>query len=360
METENVMNRDQKKITVYDIAGKLGVSPSTVTRALNNNPCISEATRAAVQAAAKEMGYRKNTLAPLRKSVHMALILRNKFGEYQSLIAAGARHACAACPDCDATIDVCMLDVLDYDRRLAEKVRELSDAGCQGVILGVFSKNAAQSVDALIRERSLHASTLYCDYGMENLDFFVSPDNRCSGRMAVDLFAMHGLKKGDRVAYLTGSCGQAHHQQNLDGFMEMNERYGFDVRVLEHQDNSRIAYYVTEQVLTEQPDIRGVYCSTAVTPPVCDRLIEAGRGEDVVVIGTELLTNCIPYLESNVLNAVIFQNPFKLGYLSAKTMLDCIRGSRSDGRAIYINPQIVIRGNMAYYEKRITDIDSEV
>ena len=46
-----------------DIARELGVSPSTVSRALKNNPDISEETRKLIHQYAKEHNYKPNTLA---------------------------------------------------------------------------------------------------------------------------------------------------------------------------------------------------------------------------------------------------------------------------------------------------------
>ncbi|HEX7469541.1 MAG TPA: helix-turn-helix domain-containing protein, partial [Verrucomicrobiae bacterium] len=46
-----------KRVTVYDIAEKLGVSHSTISLALRNHPGISEKRREQVKKAAKEMGY---------------------------------------------------------------------------------------------------------------------------------------------------------------------------------------------------------------------------------------------------------------------------------------------------------------
>lgn len=46
------------KVTLKDIAKRLGVSHATVSLALNNSPKIADATREKVKAAAKEMGYR--------------------------------------------------------------------------------------------------------------------------------------------------------------------------------------------------------------------------------------------------------------------------------------------------------------
>lgn len=57
------MEKRKKDITIYDIAEKLNVSASTVSRALRNHKSIGQKTRTAVQALADEMGYRPNKLA---------------------------------------------------------------------------------------------------------------------------------------------------------------------------------------------------------------------------------------------------------------------------------------------------------
>ncbi|MEI6276872.1 MAG: LacI family DNA-binding transcriptional regulator [Prolixibacteraceae bacterium] len=49
--------------TIHDIARELKVSASTVSRALQNNPRISEKTRNTIKELADAMGYRPNTLA---------------------------------------------------------------------------------------------------------------------------------------------------------------------------------------------------------------------------------------------------------------------------------------------------------
>ena len=51
------------KTTIQDIARELHVTPSTVSRALNNHGSISEATKQAVNRAAKKLNYRHNKVA---------------------------------------------------------------------------------------------------------------------------------------------------------------------------------------------------------------------------------------------------------------------------------------------------------
>ena len=52
-----------KPITLKDIAKALGLSPSTVSRAMKDNPAISVQTRERVQAYAAKHKYKPNTLA---------------------------------------------------------------------------------------------------------------------------------------------------------------------------------------------------------------------------------------------------------------------------------------------------------
>ncbi len=53
----------RNKLTIYDIAKDLGIAPSSVSKALNNLPNISQRVRDLVQAKAKELGYVHNSNA---------------------------------------------------------------------------------------------------------------------------------------------------------------------------------------------------------------------------------------------------------------------------------------------------------
>ncbi|HZH70859.1 MAG TPA: LacI family DNA-binding transcriptional regulator [Mariniphaga sp.] len=51
------------EVTIYDIAKKLNIAASTVSRALNHNPIVSDKTRELIESTAAEMGYRPNIMA---------------------------------------------------------------------------------------------------------------------------------------------------------------------------------------------------------------------------------------------------------------------------------------------------------
>lgn len=60
-----------KRVTVYDISERLGLSPSTVSRVLNNSSLISEEKRQLILSTAEEMGYQKRII---RKQKGRAII----------------------------------------------------------------------------------------------------------------------------------------------------------------------------------------------------------------------------------------------------------------------------------------------
>lgn len=71
-EIKSAARPDRKRVTVYDIARKLGVAHSTVALALHGNPRISASRREQVELMARQMGYehdpRLSSLAAYRSS----------------------------------------------------------------------------------------------------------------------------------------------------------------------------------------------------------------------------------------------------------------------------------------------------
>ncbi|MCJ8167020.1 LacI family transcriptional regulator [Pontibacter sp. E15-1] len=55
--------QSKSKVTIHDIAEKLNITASTVSRALNDNPRISDVTKKAVLKAAKQLNYQPNNIA---------------------------------------------------------------------------------------------------------------------------------------------------------------------------------------------------------------------------------------------------------------------------------------------------------
>lgn len=65
---EAINQQDLKRVTILDIAKELNITFSTVARALNDHPAISEATKKAVRETAERLNYRQNKIASSLRS----------------------------------------------------------------------------------------------------------------------------------------------------------------------------------------------------------------------------------------------------------------------------------------------------
>src|SRR5438552_15083875 len=92
--------RNHTMVTIKDIATRLGVSPSTVGRALADDPRISSAMKQKVQEIADEIGYVANRAARMMRGVSSnlaRLIVPDITNNFYSTIA----HALSKCLEQD-------------------------------------------------------------------------------------------------------------------------------------------------------------------------------------------------------------------------------------------------------------------
>ncbi|MFM2364075.1 MAG: hypothetical protein RLZZ316_2977 [Bacteroidota bacterium] len=88
--------RQEKEITIYDIAQHLNISAATVSRALKDNPAINKNTRKKINDAARELGYRSNTFASSlrsKKTHTLGVIVQKLNSHFISSVLAGMEVA---------------------------------------------------------------------------------------------------------------------------------------------------------------------------------------------------------------------------------------------------------------------------
>jgi DNA-binding LacI/PurR family transcriptional regulator len=83
-------------VSIYDIARKAGVSPSTVSRALEDHPRIGAETKKRIQELAKEMGYIPSTAAKslaTRKTWTIGMVLASISDPFMGRVVEGVEQA---------------------------------------------------------------------------------------------------------------------------------------------------------------------------------------------------------------------------------------------------------------------------
>ena len=68
------MDKNKKEYTIYDLARQLNLSPSTISRALQDSPAISRSTKQKILKLAADLGFRTNTYASRLRSKRSSTI----------------------------------------------------------------------------------------------------------------------------------------------------------------------------------------------------------------------------------------------------------------------------------------------
>lgn len=346
------MNR--KRITIYDIANELGISASTVTRALNGKRGVGEKLRADIANKAAEMGYRTNRLAKglTHGKIRIGMVVTNRVNDFHGMVIRGAQQEAERLADYNVELETVLLPCEDIRSRVVQELHRMARQRFDGVI---FTPNHYYNgYDDVIDElagQGIAVGSVIVRSDNPNIAYSVCPDSEQSGRLAADLFHISNLKQGDDVAILVGFESFANHAESIRGFREQSARYGLNVAgVWQHYDDPEMAYRLVKNLLRESSSIRGVYSSTATTAPICRSVCDLGMEKDVRVIGTEITKNTFEYIENGAMMATLFQDPLRQGKLAVRAMYEYIMHVYTDHpRVIRIDPAIVLRGNLDNY-----------
>ena len=351
------MSNSGKRVTMRDIAAKLGVSPATVHRALAEKGNVSEDTLRVIQKTAMDMGYhtRKLASALAENATKIAVVVRSIAPEYQAMIKDGVRRAISELVEYNVQGDIVVLELENYLEELSNQLLKISESDYNGVIFYVSQTDYALDQDIIdkLMSRNIKIGSIYRSEGIENVvDFSIEPAGYRTGAVAANMLAINGLGKGSKVVVFLGKKDFPVHKRYLDGFTAECKELGIEVfDVIEHRDNPNIAYYAAEQFLRENPEIDGIYSCTATSAPICRAIHDLGMQGRHPMIATDIMSDIVPYIKDGTVTASLFQDPFKMGYKAFRNLYYAISGRKVVEKHETINPQIVVKANVDYYAR---------
>lgn len=176
---------------------------------------------------------------------------------------------------------------------------------------------------------------------------FVATDNIKAARTAADVLAKLIGYEG-KVGLIPFIKGAATSNQREQGFKEGLKKYPKIklVSVLYSQSNATIGMQVTENMLTAHPDIKGIFAANEPGAIGCARVLEQrGLKGKVKLVAFDASPTEIEALKSGTIQALIVQNPFKMGYLGVKMAMKAIRGEKIETKRIDTGATVVTMEN---------------
>lgn len=241
-------------VTIKDIAEKVGVSVTTISRVLNNRGYLSDNLKKKVQATMEELNYQPNELArslSRKKSNVIGLIVPDIshpfFGKITKHIEYYAyKHG----------YKLMLCNSLLNKKKEKEYIELLRASQVDGIIMGSHTMRVedytAIKLPLVTLDRQISAAIPY-----------VSSDNYRGGALATKLLLMKNCKK---IAYLSGSLQlNLLAKQRHDAFMDQIRGQPIQY-VVRQTDLNGFKYKEYESLVRalfeEHPDIDGVFASS--------------------------------------------------------------------------------------------------
>ncbi len=228
-------------ITISDIAAQLGISKSTVSKALNNATDISASMRKRVLETAAEMGYINKRISGSEKKLcilieNMDYETSNQFGHD---IVQGFRQM--AEPD-GWTVEVVPLD-MDFQRLTPYGVFML-DHGYQAAFILGFSL-----LDSWMQEfKSTQIPTVLYDNYIKNNPYVASVG--CDNQEGIELAVKHLIELGHKkIGLISGPLDSYILKARYHAYLGALEKYGLEI----NEDYIGLGYFVAESTRTYIP-----------------------------------------------------------------------------------------------------------
>ncbi len=241
-----------KPATIKDIAQRLNISVSTVSRSLRNAPDVNIETRQAVIALSEELNYQPNKLAlSLRqKQTHTIGVIVPNLDYVLSTMVRGIDEVAL---EAGYTVMVCQSNE-SYGREILNTAR-LLDSLVDGFIVSVSSETKIFDHFKKIQHRGL-PMVVFDRIAPQLTAPSVRLDNEEGGLLATEHLLEQGYK---RIAVLAGPANLGVSNSRLDGYLKTLKKYKIkkDDSLIMHCDfNQDYAYYATLELLAmkKRPD----------------------------------------------------------------------------------------------------------
>jgi len=332
-----------QKTTIYDIAKRLDITAATVSRALNNNPKISEVTRQLVFETAAKMNYKQNRLAQsLRsgKSNNVGVIVPRIDSNFFASIIRGIEEELHP-----KGYHVIICQTHEDEARQMENITTLLNAQVDGILMSVSDVSEENNyVMKNVVDKNVPLIFFDRKKKMDGVSSVTINDFE-GGYLATMNLIEQGCK---RIAHLTGDLSleifenrkNGYQKALLDSGLEWNEDYVFQTK-----SNVEAGRKAVERLLALDTPPDGIFSSSdfaalGAIQELKERGIKIPEEFCVFGFGNEPFTF---FMELSI--SSVDQSPLEMGKMAAKVFIEQINNTDKVKieKKVVLTPQLHIR-----------------
>jgi ribose transport system substrate-binding protein len=273
-----------------------------------------------------------------QKTLTLAVIPKGTSHVFWQSIHAGAQKAAT-----ELGVDIIWRGPLREDDRAAQikEVEGFITRGVSGIVLAPLDDVALAAPVAEAARSKI--PTVVIDSGLKSDQYvsFVATDNLQGGRLAGEGLASL-LPQGGKVVLLRYTEGSASTTEREAGFLEVLETKGNIDVVTSNQYGGAVieeAYAKSEAILSRYKradgslGIDGIFCPNESTTVAMMGVLQAnGWAGKVRFVGFDASDKLVQGMRDGVIDALVLQDPVKMGYLGVATMVKHLKGEAVEKR----------------------------
>ena len=276
----------------------------------------------------------------------IAVVPKGTTHEFWKAVHAGANKAGA---ELGATIEW-KGPVREDDR--AEQIKVVENfiaAGVSGIVLAPLDDTALVPVAKDAAREKIPVVIIDSDLKWDGRVSFVATDNVAGGAAAARHLGtlLAGKGKVAMMRYQEGSASTAHREQ---GFLDTMQKEFPDIELVSTNQyggaTTETSYQTAENLLVTLTELDGVFCpNESTTFGMLRALQDAKRTDKVHFVGFDASAKLVEALKAGEIHGLVVQNPFAMGELGVRALMDKLAGKKVDPR-IDTRVVVVTKDNM--------------
>ncbi|WP_068108218.1 LacI family DNA-binding transcriptional regulator [Tropicimonas marinistellae] len=304
-----------KRPTIPDLAEAAGVSVSTVNRVLNQADSVREPTRERVLRAAEEIGFYglgtiEHAVRSTQATHRLGVLLQRSARVFYRILGEAIAEAAEAYPGASIDLTLEFLEDLSPEK-VAAHIVSLGERNEAIAIVAPQHPLVADAIDTVL-DRGVSVVSLIGPLSAHGNISFVGLDNWKVGRTAAWAFDKMVRDPG-KIGILVGSHRLRNQEMNESGFRSYFREHNADFTLLEPlatYESAAVAREHVEKLLTDHPDLCGLYISGGGITGALAALRAMPKRADFVTVGYELFDDTRSALIDGTLSLVI-SHPLK-------------------------------------------------
>jgi LacI family transcriptional regulator len=340
--------------TIKDIAKVAGVSHTTVYRAINDKPRISQSTKERIISIARELNYQPNVLAQslvLGRTKTLGLVITTIVNPFYPELARGIEDTARSL---GYSIILCSTN---FDPLLEKQyIDMLRSRGVDGIIFTsahIHDPNITSLVEErfplILVNRRVHGDPL-----MDSIDYVVV-ENAKGGFLAVE----HLIRMGhERIGVISGPSDSSAVVERLEGVRRAFIEYGLNpasLLVLEGDFLKPSGYEAAKKFLAMRDSPSAIFgVNDYMALGALEAILDSGLRvpEDVALIGF----NDIEFSSLKTVElSTIGQKKYEMGSIAVHTLIERIeKGDGDRARQITLEPELIVRKSCGFHVRGYT------